>query len=551
MKKNNLVKRLGIASLCLATAISAFSGIASFETDVALAEVAATDLVTATEGATVKHDLDTTVTNATGLSISSNVAYSATFNTLFNGNTVFKFRFPETYDSAVGYYGDFKFHIEDVTDPNNCFDIVYYTRTTSQTGIYVQWKEEIRAVQGTKATTATWLTTTSTDTTYYAPAFLSNSGSGYGNTKVGNLVLHWNSSGVLSILASSVHNSTANSKNYMNIVARFDGTYNETASNKGCTGKKASMGLPKLSFPNGYKVTVSSNLENDNAKPDGLTDNATDVVFREITTNATTVSYTSSSYQYNTNFSYSGGQKSTLTSADTTDFTSNYTKAYDEIAANTGKALLGWKDAEGALYPTATALTSADISAYDPVFLGFDTINGASVRIDTSEGGKSGIRFMTLFDKAEYKVAKKYIQSFGTLLSYTDDLDLRDFTIANYQTEIDEQSTSIRQKANTTKTFNYDLATGLIGASGQPAYSIAVVDIEDYTKEYSVRGYIEVKYADETTQIIYTDYNEADNSRSIAEVAYKIKTNAAAEYDSYEQAYKDVIDGYADAYVAP
>ncbi len=566
MKRKNVAKRIGIASLCLATAISAFSGIASFTNDsIAVAEgttLSVADLVTAT-GATVKQDLDTASgTNAQGLRISSDVAYEATFNTIFNGNSVFKFRFPETYDSTLGYYGDFKFHIADATDPNNCFDIVYYAHKTNETGVYVQWGTEKRMTNSLVPNgAANYYTSTEKveSDVRFAPAFLSTTYNG--STELGTLSLVWNNSGVLSVQARSLQSSTAakSSNCYMKSVARFDGTYDSNASKNGYTGRSA-MGLPKLSFPNGYTVTVSSDFT-----VDGVDDHGTDVVFTQIKT-AVPLHTSSSSHTpcwfipagtgyKNLNGSttaYNNSTTYTLNSASTTEFTSQFVDAYAALKANMqkGDVLLGWKDAEGALYPSSTVYEATDISGYTPVVLGFDTINGASVRIGVA-GGQSGIRFMALFDKAEYRAAKSYIQSFGSLIAYTDDLDQRDFTIANYQSEIDAQSTSIRQVANTKNTFNYDLATGMIGASGQPAYSMAVVDIEDYTQRYSARGYLEVKYADDTTQYIYTDYNEADNSRSVAEVAYKIKMNAAAEYENYEQAQKDVIDNYADAYVAP
>ena len=545
MKKNNLVKRLGIASLCLATSISAFSGIASFEKNVALAESTTTvseeattnpwnNWVTASEGATVEQESRIVYLKKNAsqgakncLRVSSDVPYEATFNRVFENNTTFRFSFPELKPEEVTettHWGDFKFRVSDVMDDTNFFDIVY-RRMNYGTLIYVEWNgNTVQAFTGsaTAANSTTSYFYNEIDTrssARVAPTFMQYGGSYV--KREGKLTLSW-SGDVLRVLANTTDKGDT-SDAITTYVAKFDGSYDETKSKNGFSDK-SKWGLPKMNFPHGYKISFSSSYSNAYT-----TDQATDVSFWKIASDGTTYTFDNEP-----------------TTKD------NYMKAYDTITAseNAGKALLGWKDETG-LYPTTTAVQSADISAYDPVFLGFDTINGASVRIDTSEGGKSGIRFMTLFDQAEYKTAKKYIQSFGTLLSYTDDLTKGNFIIANYQTEIDAQSTSIRQVANTTKTFKYDLATGLIGASGQPAYSIAVVDIEDYTQKYSVRGYIEVKYADETTQIIYTDYNEADNSRSIAEVAYKIKTNAAAEYESYEQAYKDVIDGYADAYVAP
>ena len=74
---------------------------------------------------------------------------------------------------------------------------------------------------------------------------------------------------------------------------------------------------------------------------------------------------------------------------------------------------------------------------------------------------------------------------------------------------------------------------------------MALVDIVDYTKAYSARGYIEVQYADGTTEYIYTDYNEADNSRSIQQVAQNLIATDAAAYEAMTTTQKAIIDGYA------
>ncbi len=548
MKRNNVAKRFGIATLCLATAISAFSGITSVATDVALAEVAATDMITATDATVTREEFtytntNSTVSTATGLRISSDTAYEATFNTVFNGNSVFRFRFPETYDSNLGMYGDFKFHIADATDPENCFDIIYYAYNADQTRVYVQWKGEIRTtLSGIVAGNTYTNDLEKVTTTNYAPFFLSEGNSSYG-TRLGVMALVW-SNGILSVQQRNVSSSTAAGKAArMKALAYFDGTYDATATNNGFTGR-TKMGLPKMSFPNGYTVTVSSNFTKD-----GVDDHGSDVVFLDVRTAATTATWVPTSSTAYKDATYSGGQLYSFNKTEVTDFTSNYTKAYDEIAANEGKALLGWKDAEGALYPTTTALTSADISAYNPVFLGFDTMKGASVRIDPT-GGQSGLRFMMLFDKAEYAAAEGYIQSQGTLIAYTTALNLKDFTYANYETEI-TAGTTIAQVPNTkSKMFNYNVATNRVDdENGQPAYSMALVGISDYTQEYSARGYLVVQYADETTQYIYTAYNEADNVRSIAEVAYKVQQ--LPDYQNYTAEQKAVVDGYAALYVAP
>ena len=217
MKRNNVAKQIGIASLCLATAISAFSGLTFFNKNISFSSeaknenVALTDLLTVSEGATIAQDLETTAKNAKGLRISSDVAYEATFNTVFNGNSVFKFRFPETYDSTLSYYGDFKFHIADITDPDNCFDIIYYARATSQTAVYVQWKDQIRTtVSGLPSGNVYTNNLSEVDTTAYAPFFLSQGKSTYG-THVGIMALVWNN-GVLGVQQRNVESVLASAR---------------------------------------------------------------------------------------------------------------------------------------------------------------------------------------------------------------------------------------------------------------------------------------------------------------------------------------------------
>ena len=128
MRKTNIAKRLGIASLCLGLAVSAFSGSVLFANNVANADgteqteqntVQTTDFVSVTDTATVAiteenakvtgNKLEKDKTSFTGLRISSNDPYQATFKTIFKGNMQIKFRFPETYTNAL--YGDFNFQI--------------------------------------------------------------------------------------------------------------------------------------------------------------------------------------------------------------------------------------------------------------------------------------------------------------------------------------------------------------------------------------------------------------------------------------------------------
>ena len=524
MKRNNAAKRFGLASLSLILAISTFGGFTPFAKSVAFAEETTT--VQAEKLVDMATSNATTITqNDNGLSIDSNAAYSATFARVFNGDTTFNFRFADDIDTAI--YGDLNFRITDVTDANNYFDIKYYvskshaSKDSNYTGVYVQYKDEIRMAIASSDSKAYNTIIKDNSTISFLPHFLNY---GKRNDRLGVLMLTWSASGVLTVKANT---ATTSSPMTMRTVAKFDGTYNEDALNNGFSGEQeGDCGLPKLNFPNGYTVTVSSDFEQT-----GVQDHSSGVSFTSIINSKT----------YN------------LTT--TTQFTKdNYMKAYDILKTKpkeTGKVLLGWQDAESKLYSNASALTSGtiDLQTCKPYYLGFDTVNGASVRIDSSGIADSGIRFQTLFNLEQYTAlsAAGVIDSFGTLIAWTDTLKRGDFTIENYQSVIDAgTAATVAQVKNENGTFIHTDQSGTY-----TAYSMALIKIQDYTKKYSARGYLVVKYADGSTQTLYTDYDVKVNSRSIAEVAYNLKTEGAAEYNKYTGQQKTIVDTFAAAYVVP
>ena len=528
MKRNNVAKRLGIASLCLATAISAFGGIASVANNVALAEgnIQTTDFVYTTASVTQEtRDVITKINAVTAdqscLNISSDEPYSAMFKNVFTGNTEFRFAFPD-----MDVTGDFRFRIADATDQNNYFDIVYYAYSANGTAICIEWNGQTRMTDGTNSTAAggaaaKWYNarqTSSTSSAFrFAPNFVSTATANY-YTREGKLQLTW-SGDVLSIFANGV-NRQDGSDNITTKITSFDGTYNPDASNKGFVNK-TSWGLPKMNFANGYTVTVSSMVESTATE-----DKGTDVSFWKITNNGTTYTFGNETIAKNGNMEKFDDYFLALTEADIPQL-------------DVGQVFLGWKNTEtNKLYPVRSMMQKNKCEA---VVIDFDTINGASVRL----GEKSGIRFQTVFDGEQYAeiVGAGYLKAFGMMIAYTDTLTSvgKDFTIENYQ----DQETFAKVE-NTKGTFDYTE-----GNKTYKAYSMALVEIADYTKEYSARGYLVVQYTTGETKTIYTDYNTADNSRSIAEVAYRLKTIGVEEYNAMSDAQKAIIINYAAAYVAP
>lgn len=549
MKRNNVAKTFGIASLCLATAISAFTGISSFKNDsVVLAEdtgtIALSDFVTVSEGATVSQETRTVYTkknsgstNQNCLRVSSDVPYEATFNQVFYGNSEFRFSFPNERPEGVAttlYWGDFRYRITDAADENNFFDIVY-TTTTKGTTVYVEWNgHTVQAYTGTTAganITAGYYrdtigTGSSSNSTNYAPAFFAYDPTHSYDTREGKLGLIWDDD-VLWVTANSTRSQDTSDCIAM-IVAKFDGTYSANADKQGFVAK-TKWGFPKMTFPNGYKVSFSSSYTNENT-----TDQATDVSFWRIKTNGT----------INTNEIVQTDGAYYNAFADGKFTKDNYMQAYDLMEANAGKALLGWKDAEGALYPTATALASEDISVYTPVFVGFERIPGASVRIDTSEGGQSGLRFISGFNPDDYAALLEtgYVTSFGTLLAYKENLTEGIFDTVNYASAITTGTKVVQVQSGSNGGSTYEYTHG---GNTYTAYSVALTNLTDYTQEYSARGYIVVTYADGTTATFYTAFNETNDTRSIAQTAYNLKTIGAAEYNTYTAAQKAIVDTYA------
>ena len=446
-----------------------------------------------------------------GLRISSENAYKATFKGIFTGDTKLKFKFPETYDEDSGFYGDFTFRITDAQDDNNYFDIKYYVAsgdTDLYTGVYVQYGDEVR--QCHQDGTA-WYSQIqkNTDTVAYAPSFLSKNSATYGSRE-GILSFAW-ADDVLAVQANTGVDSDAT---LMRTIAAFDGTDSFV--------DQESWGLPKINFENGYTISVSSSFNEEN-----ITDHASDVLFSSIENNSVTYDFSETELIKDSNMEAFSDTFRTLETAQTMP----------------GKVFLGWKNTKTKkIYPAYSVVRKVTGQSYETVTMVFDTVNGADVRFDVSQGGKSGIRFQTLFNVDEYEALKTSIQSFGTIVAYTDTLTKGDFTIENYQ-----GAKGFLQVENTKGTYEYTDKTG----ETYTAYSIAVVDIADYTREYSARGYLVVEYADGSTQTIYTDYNLTDNSICIATAAHTLKTSNLDFYNQMTKAVKKIIDSYAEAYVEP
>lgn len=145
-----------------------------------------------------------------------------------------------------------------------------------------------------------------------------------------------------------------------------------------------------------------------------------------------------------------------------------------------------------------------------------DLLDGASVRMNTP----SGLRFETTVSKAMIdQIAAIDGASFkvGTLIVPTDKLGSTNFTKA------DLDAADIDYAELTTDLKNAEAENGVYTVYA----SLTNIRPENYTRKFSAISYIEVKIGDET-YLVYDEYVEADNARSVYDVAYRLLTETDA-----------------------
>ena len=489
MKRNKLAKRLGIASLCLGVALSAFSGIASQTKSVALADMSIKDFVETTVSK------ENVTQDARGLLISSDSQYEGTFKTVFTGDTVLNFKFSEKYQDKDGnklpdeFYGDFRFRITDATDESKFFDVVHFNAYFKSagtdyygTGVYVQYGNEVRA--GSSDTDSKWFNYAQNknymfNRQSFVPSFMRYSGNNekrkYDGEKIGEFKLVWTEDGLAVQELAQWEEYW-----YTRTIAKFDGTYDPNEKDNGFVSGK-SWGLPKINFENGYKISFSSNITQENAD-----DHGTDVLFTSISTDGE-MDYDETDYRMTYDFSKSTVPKD------------SYMKAYDALFRN--DVFVGWKHTQKDHLYATYADVREDFDSYEALVIEYDTL------VDVANGG-----FKTVLKKEGYETVAEYIQEMGTLIAPNDSLiaDL-DFTIENYQDVIDDPDGYVKKVECAQDLADYiDKNTG----KAYKAYALAIADVAEINGEetYSARGYFVVKCRGNVKRTIYTDYDPAFNS---------------------------------------
>lgn len=203
-----------------------------------------------------------------------------------------------------------------------------------------------------------------------------------------------------------------------------------------------------------------------------------------------------------------------------------FVKSFGEGSAFRCKTV-AMKTAEGKLYSPTEVIKLTAATAFAPVTMGVTNEAGASIRLDLP----TGIRFGTQIDKTFYetlgasavygvKVARKDVLNGGSFAALTD---------AN-----SVSYTSAKE--------------GFRWVTEGEFFRTVLMNINEanYQTELSWSAFVTVTYADGKTATYYADYTEADNCRSLAQVASRALQDTTVTWTADETALLKTIAGIND-----
>lgn len=186
-------------------------------------------------------------------------------------------------------------------------------------------------------------------------------------------------------------------------------------------------------------------------------------------------------------------------------------------------AMLGWKDSAGKLYAVGSeyTVTGTDKVTLEAVAVNFSVLKGASVLIDDP----SALRFDIFADIS----GLTEVQAFGALIIPS--ASLTDGIISDGNITKDELDSA---------QITYD-NIDLMGSADSEIFYAKKENITDFKLKYSVSAYLTVKYADNTTKTLTSEYNAIDHSRcvkEVAEAAYADRSNLRETTNGIDYAFK-------------
>ena len=212
---------------------------------------------------------------------------------------------------------------------------------------------------------------------------------------------------------------------------------------------------------------------------------------------------------------------------------------YDKAAENVlpeysveGKIFIGWKIGEG-LYPAGGKFDAKTTDSVTAVAIDFKTNSGAYFRIGEN-AEYSGIRFHTSFNAADYEKIKSFVTEYGTLILPEDTLNGKEITLENFVAD----ETVLKVKSTSSSVDN-----------GTTTFRGAIFSVKEanYNRTFAGRGYLTVKYSDETVKNFYS---ETIAKNSVASMAKSFIENNSEEFALLTEEQKAVVNAYAAAYQA-
>ncbi len=221
------------------------------------------------------------------------------------------------------------------------------------------------------------------------------------------------------------------------------------------------------------------------------------------------------------------------------------------------EAFAGWEVNDGGvktvLAPGQKYVMNGDITC-ETIAFKYEMLSGASVR--TTEGS-SGIRFMAKLDRAQYDA----LTSSGIKI----EPHIVIVPTAYYEKTYGYHTVEALKTAGYTDIIDLTAGDWYSVTSRDYYYTGSVSNIlpENYMLEYSGTAYLKLTYPNGTERIVYADYSEEDNSRSvyrIAHAAYNDRTtvanapgydtpvtyNGTQTFSPYNTSTLSVIKGFAD-----
>lgn len=185
------------------------------------------------------------------------------------------------------------------------------------------------------------------------------------------------------------------------------------------------------------------------------------------------------------------------------------------------------RTADGKLYSPTEVIKLTAATAFAPVAMGVTNEAGASIRLDLP----TGIRFGTQIDKTFY-------ETLGASAVYGVRVARKDvLKNGNFAALTDENSVSYTSAQE-----------GFCWVTEGEFFRTVLMNINEanYQTELSWSAFVTVTYADGKTATYYADYTEADNCRSLAQVASRALQDTTVTWTADETALLKTIAGIND-----